>query len=84
MQRFSPRSEESEPHIRLPSLGALYQEDKPLEHLALRVSGAYFQEKQKAVGYRDSTLKDHTQNLTCSETQGKSSYLKEALVRYTC
>ena len=75
---ISARNEGSEPHIRLPSLGVLHQEDKPPEHLALKANRAYFQETQRAMG------KGHTQNLTCFGTQGRSSNLKEAWVRLTC
>ena len=52
--------------------------------LALKASKAYFQESQRAVGNRDSTLKRHTKNLICSKTQGRSRNLKEAWVRPTC
>ena len=55
MQSFSPRSKGSEPHIRLPSLGVLHQEDKPPEHLALNPRETYFGESQMAMGNRDST-----------------------------
>lgn len=41
-------------------------------------------ETQKAVGNRASTLKEHTQNFTHSETQGRSNNLKEARVRSIC
>ena len=57
----------------------------PPERLALKPSGAYFPEGQRAVGNnRDSTLKGCTQNLTCSRTQGRSSNLKGAWIRPTC
>ena len=39
--QFCPRSERSNPHIRLPSLGFLHQEDEPPEHLALKAREAY-------------------------------------------
>ena len=39
---------------------------------------AYFWETQRAVGNRDYTLKGHTQNLSCSGTQGWSNNLKGA------
>lgn len=43
MWRFSPRSEEAEPYIRLSKLGdVLYWKDEPLESLALEASGANF------------------------------------------
>ena len=37
------------------SLGVLHQEDEPLECLALKANGAYFQESQRAVENRDLT-----------------------------
>ena len=77
MQRFSPRSKGSEPHIRLPRPRVLHWEDEPPKCLALKASGAYL-EFQRAVGNRDSTLKGHTQNLTSSKGQGRSSDLKGA------
>ena len=39
-QRFSHRSESSEPQARLLSLGVWHQEEEPLEHLALKASRA--------------------------------------------
>lgn len=38
-QRFSPRIEGSESHVRLPSAGVLHQENEPPEHLALKARG---------------------------------------------
>ena len=84
LQRFSPGSKGFESHVRFPSPGILHWEDKPPKCLALKASGAYFQESQKAVGNRDSTLKGHTQNLTHSKTQSRSSNLKGGGVRPTC
>ena len=56
MQRFSPRSEGSEPHIRLPSLVVL-QGEAP-RTLALKAIVAYFGETHRVVGNRDATLKE--------------------------
>lgn len=53
------------------------------ECLALKASRAYFQESQRTVGNRNSTLKGHTQNLTHSETQKRSCKLKESWIRHT-
>ena len=39
LQRFSPKSENSEPHIGLPGPGVLHWEDELPEHLALKVRG---------------------------------------------
>ena len=38
-QRFCHRSESSELHVRLPSLGVWHQEEEPPEHLALKARG---------------------------------------------
>ena len=74
--------ERPEPHIRLPSLGVLCSEDEPPKHLSLKASRA--SKSQRVVGNRDSTLKGHTQNLTHSGTQVRSSNLKRSWVRMTC
>ena len=84
MQRFSSRSEGPESHIGSPSLGVLLWKDEPLEHLALMASGACIRESQLAIGNRDSDLKGCTQNLACSETQGRGRNLKGACVKLTC
>ena len=50
----------SEPNIRLPCLGDLLQKEDPLEHLAvkaLKTSGVYFQEIQRAVEIEAPLLK---------------------------
>lgn len=39
-QIYSHRSKNSDPHIRLPSLGGWHQEERPPEHLALKASMA--------------------------------------------
>ena len=69
MQNFSPKNERYKLHIRSSSSGVLNQVDKPPEHLALKVSRAYFQESQRAERNSDSTLKRYTQNLTHSRTR---------------
>lgn len=40
LQKFSYRSESSEPRVRLPSLGVWHQEEETPECLALKASGA--------------------------------------------
>lgn len=75
---FSPRSEGSKPHIGLPSLGVLHQEVEHPEYLALKARETYDQESQRSIGNRDSVLKGHAQNLTCSEFQHRDSSLKGA------
>ena len=47
------------------------------KHLALKASGAYFPESQSTVGNGYSTFTGHTQNSTCSRTQGRSNNLKD-------
>ena len=84
MQRFSPRSERSKSHIRLPSLGVLFWEDELPEYLTLRSVGSFFLSYQMAGGNRNFTLKGHTQSLTCSGTQGRSINLIGTWVRPTC
>ena len=59
--QFSPRSEGSELHIWLCSLGALHWEDEPLELLALKASKAYIQVTQKAMGNRLHSYRVNTQ-----------------------
>lgn len=53
--------------------GILYRVEKPAEDLALKANGAYFQETQRGMGNRNSTLTECTQNLTCSRSHGSSS-----------
>ena len=65
-------SSESETHLGLLGPGVLHGEDKLSEHLALKATGAYFQESHRAVGKRYSTYKGCTQNHTHLETQGIS------------
>lgn len=85
LQRFTPKSEESEPHTGLLSLRVMLQEgEAPLEYLALRASGAYFWRTKRAVGNRNPILKKHTKNITHSETQGRNSKLNSAWGRPTC
>lgn len=82
MQSFSLRSKGSEHPIKqLPRLGFLHQKDEPLEFIALKASRAIFWESQRAMGNRDSILKEHTPNFTSSGTLGKSNNLKGALLR---
>lgn len=56
MQRFSSRSEGSEPHIGFPILDILHWEDEPPKHLALNVSRAYSWDNQRAVSYIKSHM----------------------------
>ena len=80
-QRSSPRSKGTEPHIRLPSLNVLHQEEEHPESQTLKTSGAYIWEKWSSIGNRDFALKGYMQNLTCSESWHKGSSLKGTCVR---
>ena len=48
--RSSPKSDVSEFHTRLTSLGVLYWEDMLLESLALKTSGAYASKNRQTIG----------------------------------
>ena len=52
LQKFSHRSESSEPHARLPCIGFWHQEEEPSEHLALKAS---------MLDYRSSTGLEETE-----------------------
>ena len=56
-QRFTHRSESSEPHIKPSHAGICHWEKEPLEHLALKASGACAQELHRTGGNRDPFLK---------------------------
>ena len=71
-QRFSHRSETSEPHVRLSSLGGSHQKEEPPEHLALKAGRAWAQELHRTGGNRESALGGYTQGFTCTGTQGKA------------
>ena len=58
-QKFSRRSESSEPHIRIPSLGVWHQEEEPLEHLALKASRACSQEIYRTGGNKLRSWRVH-------------------------
>ena len=71
-QRLTYRSEGSEAHIKLSRVGIWHWEKEPLEHLALKASGAYVQELHRTGGIRDPILKRRTQTFTCTGSQGKA------------
>ena len=71
-QRLTYRSENSEPHIKLPCMGAWHWEKEPPEHLALKASGTWVQELHGTGGKEDSILKRQTQTFTCPGSQGKA------------
>ena len=70
-QRLTYRSESSEPHIKLPCVEIWHWEKEPLEHLALKASGACAQELHGTWGDGDPILKRCTRTFTCTGSQGK-------------
>ena len=71
-QRLTYRSDSSEPHIKPPGVGIWHWEKEPLEHLALKASGACAQELHRTGGNGDCILKRHTQTFMCTGSQGKA------------
>ena len=71
-QRLPYRSESSEPHIKPPSVGIWHWEKEPLEHLALKASGAIVQELHGTGGNGDPILERGTQTFMCTGSQGKA------------
>ena len=71
-QRLTYQSESSEPHIKPSHVGIRHWEKEPLEHLALKASGACAQELHRTGGNGDPTLKMHTWIFTCTGSQGKA------------
>ena len=71
-QRLTYRSKSSEPHIRLSRVGIWHWEKEPLEHLALKASGACAQELHRTGGNGDPILKRHTRTFTGTGSQGKA------------
>ena len=77
-QRLTYRSESSEPHIKPSHAGIWHWEKEPLEHLALKASGACVQELHRTGGNGDPILKRCTQTFTCTESQGKAKSPRES------
>ena len=73
-QRLTYRSESSKPHIKLSCVGIWQWEKEPLEHLALKASGACAQELHGTGGNGDPILKRHTQIFMCTGSKGKAKY----------
>ena len=55
-QRLTYRSENSEPHIKLAPVGIWHWEKEPLEHLAVKASGACVRELHRTGGNGDPIL----------------------------
>ena len=77
-QRLTYRSESSEPHIKPSHAGIWHWEKEPLEHLALKASGACVQELHGTGGNGDPILKRCTQTFTCTGSQGKAKSPRES------
>ena len=77
-QRLTYRSESSEPHIKPSHVGIWHWEKEPLEHLALKASGACEQELHGTGGNGDPILKRRTQMFTCTGSQGRARSPKES------
>ena len=65
-QRLTYRCESSEPHIKFSRVGIQHWEKEPLEHLALKASGACAQELHRTGGNGDPILKRCTQTFMCT------------------
>ena len=82
LQRFSPRGKGSDHTPGSPAQGSCTGKTV-LKMFGFEDNWGLFWETQRGKGNRDSTLKGHTQNLTCSGIQGRSSNSKGAYVRPT-
>ena len=71
-QGLTYRSQSSEPHNKLLRVGIWHGEKEPLEHLALKASGACAQKLHGTGGNGDPILKRHTWTFTCTGSQGKA------------
>ena len=71
-QRLTSRRESSGPHFKLFHVGIWQREKEPLEHLALKASGACAQELHGTRGNGDPILKRCTQTFTCTRSQGRA------------
>ena len=71
-QRLTYRRESSEPHITPSHAGIWHWEKKPLEHLALKASGACAKEPHGTGGKGDHILKRHTQIFMYTGSKGKA------------
>ena len=59
-------------------MGIWHWEKEPLEHLALKASGACAQELHRTGENGDPILKRHTRTFTCTESQGKAKSPRES------
>ena len=75
MQRFSHRSEGSEPHIRLPRLGRLAPGRGAPRALGFETSGAELQEPHKTEG-KQTTLGTHTRSHLHRDPGQKQSFYR--------
>ena len=72
-QRLTYRNERSEPHIKLSHVGIWHWEKEPLEHLALKASGACVQELHGTGGNGDPFLKGAHRRSRALGPRGKRS-----------
>ena len=82
LQRFSHRSERSETHVRLPSLGGggvWHQEEEPPEHLALKVSGAWVGAPQDWGKQTEIPLLEGVHKLSCALGPRAKQWLHKSL-----
>ena len=71
-QRLIYMRETSKPHIKPSHVGMWHWEKEPLEHQALKASGAWGQELHGTRGNGDPILKSHTHTFMCTGSQGKA------------
>ena len=74
MQRLTHRSENSGLHFRFPYQGIWHWEEEPVEHLALRASGASVKEPHRTGENGDSILERRME----SGCQGKAEFPQES------
>ena len=77
-QKFSHKSESSEPQVKIPSLGVWHWEEKPPEQLAWEAIRAWVQKLHRTREKRDSTLGRCAQGLTYTGA-GKKQWLHRSL-----
>ena len=73
LNKFFHCCEDSEPLIRLPSLGIQQRAWESPGNLTLRASGIWLQDFHRTGGNRDSSLGEHKQNCVHTETKRKGA-----------
>ena len=82
-QRFSHRSESSEPHVSLPILRVWHQEEEALDHLALKASRTWVQELHRTEG-KEIPLLEGTQKFSHALGPRAKLFSIGAWARNTC